>query len=75
MIVQYLIVTARTLVAGGTGLLAMNESNSTCNKRFPVSRRKPLRFGDIKSDGAELEFLLGPLIVKCEAPDAMAPNF
>jgi fructose-bisphosphate aldolase, class I len=31
---QELIDTARTLVAGGKGLLAMDESNPTCNKRF-----------------------------------------
>jgi len=31
---QKLIVTARMLVAGDKGLLAMDESNSTCNKRF-----------------------------------------
>ena len=29
-----LIDTATTLVAGDKGLLAMDESNSTCNKRF-----------------------------------------
>jgi fructose-bisphosphate aldolase class I len=31
---QELIETARTLVAGDKGLLAMDESNPTCNKRF-----------------------------------------
>ena len=31
---QKLIDTARTLMAGGKGLLAMDESNPTCNKRF-----------------------------------------
>jgi fructose-bisphosphate aldolase class I len=31
---QKLIETARTLVAGNKGLLAMDESNPTCNKRF-----------------------------------------
>ena len=31
---QELIDTARTLVAGDQGLLAMDESNPTCNKRF-----------------------------------------
>ena len=31
---QELIHTARTLVAGDKGLLAMDESNPTCNKRF-----------------------------------------
>jgi fructose-bisphosphate aldolase class I len=31
---QALIDTARTLIAGDKGLLAMDESNSTCNKRF-----------------------------------------
>jgi fructose-bisphosphate aldolase class I len=31
---QKLIDTARALVAGGKGLLAMDESNPTCNKRF-----------------------------------------
>ena len=31
---QELIVTARALVAGDKGLLAMDESNPTCNKRF-----------------------------------------
>jgi fructose-bisphosphate aldolase class I len=34
MIAQDLIDTARTLVAGDKGLLAMDESNPTCNKRF-----------------------------------------
>ncbi len=34
MNVHELIDTARTLVAGDKGLLAMDESNSTCNKRF-----------------------------------------
>jgi fructose-bisphosphate aldolase class 1 len=31
---QELIETARTMVAGDIGLLAMAESNPTCNKRF-----------------------------------------
>jgi fructose-bisphosphate aldolase class 1 len=31
---QELIDTARTLVAGDKGLLAMDESNPTCDKRF-----------------------------------------
>ena len=31
---QQLIDTARTLVAGDKGLLAMDESHPTCNKRF-----------------------------------------
>ena len=31
---QKLIDTAKALVAGGKGLLAMDESNPTCNKRF-----------------------------------------
>ena len=31
---QELIDTAKTLVAGDKGLLAMDESNPTCNKRF-----------------------------------------
>lgn len=31
---QALIATARTLVANGKGVLAMGESNPTCNKRF-----------------------------------------
>jgi fructose-bisphosphate aldolase class I len=30
---RQIIDTARTLVAGDKGLLAMDESNSTCNKR------------------------------------------
>jgi len=34
MTAQVLIDTAATLVAGDKGLLAMDESNSTCNKRF-----------------------------------------
>jgi fructose-bisphosphate aldolase class 1 len=36
---QDLIDTARTLVAGDKGLLAMDESNPTCNKRFAPVRR------------------------------------
>ena len=32
-----LVATARTLVAGGNGLLAMDESNPTCNKRFAAA--------------------------------------
>jgi len=31
---QELIVTAEAMVAGDKGLLAMDESNPTCNKRF-----------------------------------------
>jgi fructose-bisphosphate aldolase class I len=31
---QDLIVTAKAMVAGDKGLLAMDESNPTCNKRF-----------------------------------------
>jgi fructose-bisphosphate aldolase class I len=31
---QELINTAKSLVEGDKGLLAMDESNSTCNKRF-----------------------------------------
>ena len=31
---QVLINTAKMLVAGDKGLLAMDESNATCNKRF-----------------------------------------
>ena len=34
MVVQDLIDTARAMVADGKGLLAMDESNPTCNKRF-----------------------------------------
>ena len=34
---QGLIDTAKALVAGDKGLLAMDESNSTCNKRFARS--------------------------------------
>ena len=34
MSAQALIATARALVAGDKGLLAMDESNPTCNKRF-----------------------------------------
>jgi fructose-bisphosphate aldolase class I len=34
MNMQLLIDTARSLVGGGKGLLAMDESNSTCNQRF-----------------------------------------
>ena len=34
MNLQELIATARALVAGDKGLLAMDESNPTCNKRF-----------------------------------------
>jgi len=36
MTTQELNDTARTLVAGGKGLLAMDESNATCDKRFAV---------------------------------------
>ena len=32
-----LVGTARTLVASGKGLLAMDESNPTCNKRFAAA--------------------------------------
>lgn len=31
---QALVVTAKTLIAGHKGLLAIDESNPTCNKRF-----------------------------------------
>ena len=33
---QELIKTAKALVAGGKGLLAIDESNPTCNKRFAL---------------------------------------
>ena len=32
--------TARTLVASDKGLLAMNENNPTCNKRFVRQQKK-----------------------------------
>jgi fructose-bisphosphate aldolase, class I len=34
MSLQEIIATAKTLVANDKGLLAMDESNPTCNKRF-----------------------------------------
>ncbi len=37
MNVQDLADTARTLVAGDKGLLAMDESNGTCNRRFATA--------------------------------------
>ena len=44
---QELIDTARTLVAGDKGLLTMDESNPTCNKRF-------VRFGIPQTEDARL---------------------
>jgi fructose-bisphosphate aldolase class I len=41
MSARELIDTARTLVAGGKGLLAMDESNSTCDKRFRAAGIPP----------------------------------
>jgi len=38
---QQLMDTARALVAGGKGLLAMDESKPTCNKRFPFTVFSP----------------------------------
>jgi fructose-bisphosphate aldolase class I len=39
MIIQELTDTARRLVANDKGLLAMDESNPTCNKRFAKQGR------------------------------------
>ena len=44
---QELIDTARALMAGDKGLLAMDESNPTCNKRF-------VRFGIPQTEEARL---------------------
>jgi fructose-bisphosphate aldolase class I len=41
MSARELIDIARTLVAGGKGLLAMDESNSTCDKRFRAAGIPP----------------------------------
>jgi fructose-bisphosphate aldolase class I len=41
MSARELIDTARTLVAGSKGLLAMDESNSTCDKRFRAAGIPP----------------------------------
>ena len=43
---QALIDTARSLVAGDKGLLAMDESNGTCNKRFVRACDPASRIGD-----------------------------
>jgi len=43
---QKLIDTAKALIAGDKGLLAMDESNPTCNKRFArLGFRRPGRPG------------------------------
>ena len=47
MNVQLLTDTAKALVAGDKGLLAMDESNPTCNKRF-------VRFGIPQTEEARL---------------------
>ena len=52
-----LIDTARTLVAGDKGLLAMDESNPTCNKRFarlgiPQTEEAPARLSGVDCDHA-----------------------
>ena len=54
---QGLRATARALVAGDKGLLAMDESNGTCNKRFakagiPADRGGPARLSGIDCDHA-----------------------
>jgi fructose-bisphosphate aldolase class 1 len=56
---QELIDTARTLVAGDKGLLAMDESNPTCNKRFarlgiPRPRRPDASIGSWQGEGAQV---------------------
>ena len=55
MSAQALIATARALVAGDKGLLAMDESNPTCNKRFakvgiPQNRGGSARLFDSSPD-------------------------
>ena len=57
MNVQTLIDTARMLVAGDKGLLAMDESNPTCNKRFaklgiPQTVGGPARLSGVDCDHA-----------------------
>ena len=54
---QELIDTAMALVAGDKGLLAMDESNPTCNKRFaklgiPQTDRGPARLSGVDCDHA-----------------------
>ncbi len=54
---QELINTARTMVAGDKGLLAMDESMPTCNKRFtklgiPLTEEGPTRLSGTDCDHA-----------------------
>jgi fructose-bisphosphate aldolase class I len=49
---QELINTARTLVAADKGLLAMDEINPTCNKRFArLGIPKPRKHGALIANG------------------------
>ena len=52
---QELIDTARTLVAGDKGLLAMDESNPTCNKRFAKVGDSPDRGGPARLSGVDCD--------------------
>jgi fructose-bisphosphate aldolase class 1 len=50
---QELIDMARTLVAGNNGLLAMDESNPTCNERFArLGIGDPARLSGVDCDHA-----------------------
>jgi len=61
---QKLIDTARTLVAGDKGLLAMDESNPTCNKRFA-------RLGIPQTEEAQRSYR--ELIVTTPGPASLSP--
>ena len=52
---QALIDTAQALVAGDKGLLAMDESNPTCNKRFAACRDSPDRGGPARLSGIDCD--------------------
>ena len=57
MIAQELIDTARAMVADDKGLLAMDESNPTCNKRF--ARLGIPQTGETRRDGRSKELSYG----------------
>jgi hypothetical protein len=52
---QELIDTAKALVAGDKGLLAMDESNPTCNKRFRQAGDSPDRGGPARLPGVDCD--------------------
>jgi fructose-bisphosphate aldolase class I len=73
---QDLMNTARTLVAGDKGVLAMDESNPTCNKRF--AQLRPCRSKDcaelLISRQPQIEWVSPIILAKRASLGYLTPN-